>query len=116
MVALDDSATVLASIRVAFEKLGVDVLTAEDPSELQASQVRSAAALVVDVQMVHVFGDEIISFLRDVWQVTAPIYLYSSLAQEELERRAAAAGADGAVSKSQGIEALVGRLKPLLPQ
>jgi DNA-binding response OmpR family regulator len=114
LVALDDSVTVLASIRAAFERLGVEVITAEDPSELPREEFLSATVVVVDVQMVHVFGDDVVSLLRQGWQVDAPIFLYSSLSQDELDQRAAAAGAEGAVSKTRGIDSLVNRLGPLL--
>jgi DNA-binding response OmpR family regulator len=114
IIALDDSSTVLATVRIAFEKLGLEVITAEDPSELSPDEFRKADLIVVDVQMVHVFGDDIVTFLREDWQVDTPIYLYSGLAQDDLERRASAAGADGAVSKSLGVNALVARVKHLL--
>ena len=114
VIALDDSRTVLATVRLAFEKLGHQVVTAEDPSELTPEEFRNADLIVVDVQMVHVFGDDIVSFLRDSWQIDTPIFLYSSLPQEDLDRRASAAGADGAVCKSLGVDALVARVKHLL--
>jgi DNA-binding response OmpR family regulator len=113
IIALDDSRTVLATVRSAFERLGCEVLTAEDPSELAPGEFQRAALIVVDVQMVHMYGDDIVQFLRDQWRVEAPIYLYSSLPKQELERRAAAAGANGAVCKAEGIDALVARVKHL---
>lgn len=114
VVAIDDSKTVLATVRAAFERLGVEVVTAEDPSELAPGIFQRADLIVVDVQMEQMFGDDVVSFLRDTWQVEAPIYLYSSLPQEELDRRAAAAGADGAVCKARGVSALVEHVKHLV--
>jgi DNA-binding response OmpR family regulator len=114
VVAIDDSRTVLARLRLAFQRLGLEVITAEDPSELKPEDFQGASLIVVDVQMVHMFGDDIVQFLRESWQVRAPIYLYSSLPQDELDRRAAASGANGAVCKAQGIDALIARVKHLV--
>jgi DNA-binding response OmpR family regulator len=114
VIALDDSRTVLATLRAAFERLGVELITAEDPSELAPGVFQTASLIVVDVQMVHMFGDDIVLFLRENWQVKVPIFLYSSLPKDELERRAAAAGANGAVCKQEGVDALIARVKHLV--
>jgi DNA-binding response OmpR family regulator len=114
VILLDDSRTVLARLRNAFEGLGLEVITAEDPSELNPEAFHHASLIVVDVQMVHMFGDDIVLFLRESWQVKTPIYLYSSLPQDELDRRAAGAGANGAVCKAQGVDALIAHVKHLL--
>jgi DNA-binding response OmpR family regulator len=109
-LAIDDSKTVLASLRRALEQAGFAVQTACDPSEISAQDAQTAAAVVVDVQMEHVFGDDVVAFLRDVWKVSAPIYLFSSLPIEDLNQRARSAGANGAVCKSDGIDALLTQL------
>lgn len=114
ILAIDDSKTVLVSLRRALEQAGFAVQTACDPSEISAQDARAAAAVVVDVQMEHVFGDDVVSFLRDVWQVSAPIYLFSSLPISDLRQRARSAGADGAVCKSDGIDALLSQLREAL--
>lgn len=110
ILAIDDSKTVLASLRRALEQAGFAVQTACDPSEISAQDAQTAAAVVVDVQMEHVFGDDVVAFLRDVWKVSAPIYLFSSLPIEDLNQRARSAGANGAVCKSDGIDALLTQL------
>jgi two-component system chemotaxis response regulator CheY len=112
-VAIDDSRTVLASVRFALERAGFQVTTACDPGELSPELLRAAQLIVVDVNMEQVFGDDVVSFLRDSWQVTAPIFLYSSLPQSELDARAARAGANGAVCKASGVDALVARVRHL---
>jgi len=116
IVAIDDSRTVLASLRRALEQAGFAVQTACDPSELSASDAQSATAIVVDVQMEHVFGDDVVSFLRDVWQVSAPIYLFSSLPRSELSERARSAGANGAVCKTDGVAVLLAQLNEALQE
>ena len=114
VVLLDDSPTVLAALRMRFQKLGFEVSIASDASQLNPDEVRAAALVVVDVQMEELFGDDVVSFLREGWNVTAPIYLYSSLPIEELERRGRAAGATGVVCKADGIDALVARVTDVL--
>ncbi|HEX6243403.1 MAG TPA: response regulator [Polyangiales bacterium] len=114
ILAIDDSKTVLASLRRALEQAGFAVQTACDPAEISALDAQSAAAVVVDVQMEHVFGDDVVSFLRDVWNVSAPIYLFSSLPIQDLNQRARSAGANGAVCKSEGVEALLAQLNRAL--
>jgi DNA-binding response OmpR family regulator len=111
---LDDSRTVLASVRHALEQVGAEVDTATDASELDPGKVRRACLIVVDVNMEQVFGDDVVAFLRDRWQVSAPIYLYSSLPHDELSRRARAAGATGAVCKADGVDALVAQVQKVL--
>lgn len=111
---LDDSRTVLASVRYALEQAGAEVDTATDASELDPSRVRRASLIVVDVNMEQVFGDDVVSFLRERWDITAPIYLYSSLPREELDKRARAAGATGAVCKGDGVAALVREVRDVL--
>lgn len=114
IVVLDDSKVVLAAVREALTRAGYQVHTAQDPSELVASELREVSAMVVDVQMTQVFGDDVVRFLRGRWNLSVPILLFSSLSIEELESRASAAGADGAVSKQQGVEALVTRIGAML--
>ena len=116
VVAIDDSKTVLATIRLAMEKRGWSVRTATDPSELSAEEVAAADFIEVDVHMEQVFGDDVVAFLREPWNVKAPIFLYSSVEQAELERRAAQAGATGAVCKTRGVEALIGEVLRVLEQ
>ena len=106
IVVIDDSVTILASVRVALEQRGFEVQTASDPSELATGDVHQAALVVVDVQMEQVFGDDVVRIMREVWEVTAPILLYSSLPLSELIERAQASGATGAVCKANGVGAL----------
>jgi two-component system chemotaxis response regulator CheY len=114
IVAIDDSRTVLASLRRSLTEAGFEVQTACDPGEVSPSDVEQAAAVVVDVQMEHVYGDDVVAFLRGAWQVAVPIFLFSSLPIEELRTRARAAGANGAVCKSDGVAALISELNRAL--
>ena len=114
IVAIDDSKTVLVTLRRALQEAGFDVQTACDPGEVSARDAQQADAVIVDVQMEHVYGDDVVSFLRGAWQVSVPIFLFSSLPIEELRARARAAGANGAVCKSSGVAALIAELNRAL--
>jgi DNA-binding response OmpR family regulator len=111
VVLLDDSRTVLATVRIALEGLGAQVTTATDAAELDVEQLRAACLVVVDVNMEHVCGDDVVLYLRDRWKVASPIYLFSSLPRDELVRRAEAAGATGAVCKGDGVAALLEQVR-----
>ncbi len=114
VVVIDDSRTVLATTKLALERAGYMVLTATDPSLLDPDQVAVADAVVVDVNMEQVFGDDVVGYFREQWGIAAPIYLYSSLPIGELRARAEAAGADGAVCKADGVDALLAQLATAL--
>ncbi len=114
VIAIDDSKTVLVALRRALEEAGFDVQTACDPGEIAPTDAQRAAAVIVDVQMEHVFGDDVVSFLREAWQVSVPILLFSSLPLAELVTRAQAAGASGAVCKTDGVGALLQALNEAL--
>jgi two-component system chemotaxis response regulator CheY len=114
LIAIDDSKTVLVALRRALEEAGFDVQTACDPGEIAPTDAQRAAAVIVDVQMEHVFGDDVVSFLREAWQVSVPIFLFSSLPLAELVTRAQAAGASGAVCKADGVGALLQALNEAL--
>jgi DNA-binding response OmpR family regulator len=114
IVVIDDSLTILASVRRALEQRGFAVQTASDPAELATGDVQQAALVVVDVQMEQVFGDDVVRIMREVWEVTAPILLYSSLPITELTVRAQASGATGAVCKANGVGALCEQVEKAL--
>ena len=114
VIAIDDSKTVLVTLRCALQDAGFEVQTACDPSEVSPTDAQRAAAVIVDVQMEHVFGDDVVSFLREAWQVSVPIFLFSSLPLAELTTRAQAAGASGAVCKTDGVGALLKALNEAL--
>ena len=108
---VDDSPLVLEMLRGALEAAGVAVDTANDLSELEV--LRAAAApdvIVLDVQMPEAYGDDVAATLRGAYGVAAPILLMSTIPQEELALRAQSAGADGWVSKRDGLEHVVTRV------
>ncbi len=112
---IDDSALVLEVTRSALESAGFEVDVALDISSFE--QKRRATApdvIVVDVQMPEAFGDDLASTLRGAYGVAVPILLLSTLPDAELETRARAAEASGFVSKRDGLQTLVDRIRQVL--
>src|SRR5262249_52873808 len=70
--------------------------------------------ILVDVNMPEMFGDDVVEFLRVQRKVAAKLVLYSDLLEDELKRRAEASGADGYITKADGLEAMVSRVKAAL--
>ena len=112
---VDDSVLAIDVARTALESAGHVVLTALDLAQLEAFRADLDVDLVLmDVQMPEIYGDDIAAVLRQFDGVSVPIYLYSNLERDELERRAIEAGIDGFVSKRDGIEAVVEQVSAIL--
>jgi DNA-binding response OmpR family regulator len=111
---VDDSALLLDMARAALEEAGFTVDAKSDIAELDAVQGDDIDLVLMDVQMPELFGDDIAGVLRNLRGFTAPIYLFSSLDDDELDARARRAGIDGFISKRAGVEALVVRVKDIL--
>jgi len=112
---IDDSRLVLEVTRTALEKEGYVVATAMTIDEFERER-RSAPPdlIIVDVQMPEIFGDDLAATVRAAYGEKAPFLLLSSLEPEELARRAEEAGASGWVTKRDGMEALLRKVKELL--
>jgi DNA-binding response OmpR family regulator len=108
---IDDSPLVLELARYALVDEGYDVSVATTLDEFEALR-RSAPPdlILVDVQMPEAFGDDLTALLRGAYSVRVPIFLLSSLGEEELAVRAAAAEATGFISKRAGLDKLVARV------
>jgi DNA-binding NarL/FixJ family response regulator len=68
----------------------------------------------MDVQMPELYGDDVAAVLKLERSVKTPIYLFSTLTDAELAERAREARADGYISKSEGVEHLVDRVRRAL--
>lgn len=112
---VDDSEIQRDIARYALEAAGYEVFTAGTLDELEKQRTRQRLDLIVmDVQMPESFGDDVAAVLKAVRGVKAPIVLFSSLGEIELSERARLAEVEGFVSKSEGLEALVHRIRSLL--
>lgn len=112
---LDDSEVVLEIARKFLQDAGFFVSTALTLDEFDRHKAtREPDIILLDVQMPELAGDDLGRRLRSERGVTAPILLFSTLADEELRTRAAAAGLDGFVSKNAGLDVLVAEVQALL--
>ena len=112
---LDDSEVVLEIARKYLQDAGYFVSTALTLDEFDRHKsTRAPDLILLDVQMPELDGDDLGRRLRQERGVTAPILLYSTLADDDLEARARAAGLDGYVSKNAGLGALVARVQSIL--
>ena len=112
---MDDSEIFLEVARRALVHAGYDVITANDLESFMAARQQKPADLVLmDVQMPEAFGDDIAMTLRFAHDVETPIYLLSSLNDDELKARAKEAHIDGFISKNIGIERIVEQVRRIL--
>jgi CheY-like chemotaxis protein len=115
VLVIDDSALILEVTRSALEEAGFDVDVAADVSAFEQRRAANAPdVIVVDVQMPEVFGDDLAAMLRGAYGVHIPILLLSSLPEAQLAERARAADVWGYVTKGEGLDALVGRVREAL--
>ena len=115
ILVVDDSPLVLEMMTAALGDAGYDVLTAADLRELDHHRAHSRPDLVLmDVQMPEAFGDDVAMVLRQAKDVQAPIYLLSTLDEQELRRRAEEAEIDGFICKHIGVEAIIDRVRQIV--
>jgi DNA-binding response OmpR family regulator len=112
---LEDSEIVRAAAVARLESAGYAVTAVRTIDELEEKTDPSKADLILlDVEVEELFGDDIGMVLRKVRGITRPIWLYSSRPDRELAERVADAGLDGFISKSEGLEVLVERVRQIL--
>jgi DNA-binding response OmpR family regulator len=111
---IDDSKEMLDMVSRALSNAGFQVLPLLEPNRPALTDQGPPDLVLLDINMPQAFGDDIVTLLKDVWEIEAPVYLHSQIDEEELRQRAQEAGADGYISKNWGIETLVSRVQGLL--
>lgn len=111
---VEDSPIIQAAAKHALTEAGYEVEVRGDFEELIAGGVEGFDLILMDVQMPELYGDDVASVLRHERGVTTPIYLFSSIDPGELAERAAEARVDGFISKQDGIEHMVERVREIL--
>jgi two-component system OmpR family response regulator len=114
---MDDSPLFLDVARLALRSAGYDVICARDFAELQNLRKQGDAdtdLVLMDVQMPEASGDDIALMMRHAYGIDAPIYLLSSLDDDELADRVEWAKVEGFISKNHGLEAVVREVKRIL--
>lgn len=110
VLVVDDSPMFLDVATAALEEAGYTVLRAENLEEAERQTAAGPDLVLMDVQMPEAFGDDLAMVMRGMRGVHVPIYLLSSLRDEELRERAQQANIDGFISKSDGIVEMVERV------
>jgi CheY-like chemotaxis protein len=105
---LDDSAITLEMEKAVLEERGYDVAVASNLMEFQAAlDAFQPEVILTDLMMPDISGKDIVRVLKqDFHTERIPIVIFSSKPDEELADIAEQAGADGYLSKSNGIEKL----------
>jgi DNA-binding response OmpR family regulator len=111
---VDDSPIIQRAATHALTEAGYDVTTRGNFDELLDLGLDTYDLILMDIQMPELFGDDVAAVLRNERGVMTPIYLFSSLEQDDLESRAAAARVDGWISKAYGIDSMVERVRAIL--
>ncbi len=108
VLVIDDSPVTVQLITQALQAAGIEADAATDLASLDERLSGSGYELVlVDVNMPEMYGDDVVEFLRVGRKLTARLFLYSDLPEDELTAKAKASGADGYITKSSGLEAAV---------
>ena len=111
---VEDSPIIQAAATHSLGEAGYEVATRSTFEELITHGVDGFDLILMDVQMPELFGDDVASVLRNERDVRTPIYLFSSLDPGELAERAKAARVDGYISKQQGMDHLVARVREIV--
>ena len=111
---VEDSPIIQAAVTDALGAAGYEVAARSNFDELMAAGVDGFDLILMDVQMPELYGDDVASVLRNERRIATPIYLFSSLAPNELAERAAAAGVDGFIHKGAGLDHLLARVREIL--
>lgn len=115
VLVIDDSPMTVQLITEALKAAGIDAEAASDLASLDQRLNGGTFDLVlVDVNMPEMYGDDVVEFLRVQRKMTARLYLYSDLPENELQAKVASSGADGFITKSSGLEAAVQQVQVAL--
>jgi CheY-like chemotaxis protein len=108
VLVLDDSEISLEMGRFVLEERGYEVATALNLDEFHRRLEHFRPDLLLtDHVMPEISGAELVARLkRDLETERIPVILFSSKSEEELKRLATESGADGWLSKAEGIDKL----------
>ncbi|MFO0596286.1 MAG: response regulator [Myxococcaceae bacterium] len=115
VLVIDDSPMTVQLMTQALNNAGLPADSASDLASLDARLDSNTYELVlVDVNMPEMYGDDVVEFLKVQRKLTARLFLYSDISENELSAKAKAVGADGYITKSSGVEAAVDVIREAL--
>ena len=105
---IDDSEITLAMEKAVLESRGYEVVATSNLIEFeQTLQTWRPDLILTDIHMPEAQGTDICRTLKSEYGTQdIPIVLFSSLPDDELQQLAEQVGADGALSKANGLDAL----------
>jgi len=108
VLVIDDSQVLVELTVSALKSAGYEAAGATDLASLDRQLSTGPFDLIlVDVKMPEMFGDDVVEFLKSERGITSRLLLYSDIDEAELQRKVASSGADGAISKSTGIDGVL---------
>lgn len=114
---VDDEPAILELVRRRLEAAGHEVgYSGEALGTTRRLKEFGPDVVVLDLQMPALSGANLIRVLRDGGFAGAKFLLFSNVSPEELESAAQEAGADAFLSKTDGMDALVGKVAELLDE
>jgi DNA-binding response OmpR family regulator len=114
IVIIDDSKLILKVTKTALEHAGYQVTTLLDPGDFEPATIGMPDLLLVDINMPTFYGDDVVSYIKETWNLTVPIFLFSNVSEKELELACSRCGADGYISKGWGMEAMIASVQTVL--
>lgn len=115
ILVVDDSDIVRDALTTLLGTAGYAITSVATFDEMMAARPSEFELILMDLNMPELYGDDVASVLRHVHGVRAAIYMLSNAPVDELARLADEAGLDGYISKGDGFEAILARVKTLLP-
>ena len=114
IVIIDDSQLVLKMTKIALEHAGYRVKTIVDPGDFEPIIHGAPDLLLVDINMPDFYGDDVVNYIKEAWNLPMPIFLFSNVSDAELEKACERCGADGYISKGWGVEAMIASVQTVL--
>lgn len=116
VMVVDDSPFVLQWVEQNLSVYGYQVVTCDwSPDAIPTIEAERPALIILDVRMPRKSGDQVCRALKeDTKYRDIPVVLYSELPEEQLKDLAEDSLADGYISKSDDIQALVGAIEGLI--
>ena len=113
---IDDSELVLQMLDMVCKDSGYQTLACANIAEAQREvATQTPDAVFIDLNLPDLEHDDPVAALRQELDLTdIPIIVVSGLEPEDLEQRAAEIGADGYVSKDEGMPGIQEDLPPML--
>ncbi len=117
VLVIDDSAVIVDVLVSALNAAGIEAEAAIDLASLDTRLKNGRHDLVlVDVNMPEMYGDDVVEFLREQRQLKCKLLLYSDVPENDLKAMATRVGADGYISKGNGVDTTVAEVKRRLAE